>query len=849
MSQRENPWGRTFGSESFKNEKTKAKGNVNMINLKHIVLLNGLISLFLGAAQAQEIIIPANPGFASFNVISYDSSDNGYYVENAQTHDCGWSATNMAYRPFFTFDLSHYSGKIDSLNLVVSTSSGFGAYSSPQASESMRFYDVQLSGQALWDSLGAFNHVPLIGAYNDLGTGILLGEGLFSASTTAPFMVTMNCQNWTQLQSVRGVVLVGGDVYTATKTNNVPEYFRTEHYETRVSGNLTRINTVTPSFRRTPTNGIEVSCKFIQGTETGTRSVRQGISAWYQIIDPLTNAVVFDTTSFGLVVDTNGVLPGGVFNYNGNSSNLVVKAKHYDGLTVIADPVTLLVPPPIIPFDCCGNALTEGSKGISKDPIRYGTGDIVMYVDDIVTSGFAPWALRRSYSNVSSSADYSPFGKGWNVDSLPTASMFTSSYGVLIQLSASSAISYQFDPAVTPRVYTATGFNLETLSDVGSDLMFADTTGAKILFNGFATTIAENLRGKVKQTIDPAGNATGYSYNASTGLLSQIVRFGNLNGVGIQEAIDFVYDPTSRQITQATRTVTRNGVANIVRKATYQYYVGGAGDYGDPGQLSLVQIKDANNAVLSQYHYRYWRTGEVQSTGPAVGGLLKYVISTGAFDRMALALNPITPLTASNAQLDAYCEKYWEYDSQYRVVKQTVRGNEVDGTGTQTFQYSKFQNPDVFNNVTNKWRTKTIETLADGTQNIVYTNSSAQVLVKITKETVAPNRKWVDVYRYDALGREVWHVTPEGVVAGYDETVKQSDQLLDFGIVSSPGASLKGTGLTFIRDYYTSTNATPATTVAPGGVPGKLWRVSVRNGKSNAQKTVKEYTYLFRDSN
>jgi hypothetical protein len=812
--------------------------------LMRVLVLSWLV---FTCAISQDLIIPGNPYFGVpgeqqyWRVINYSQKDRAQNTQNAWTPFCGWS-DNVSFRPFFVFDLSHYKGSVTGVSLQVSTDSyvengqTIPRYYSQDPTENLNFYEVQMAPNLIWGGQYGYTAVP--GAYNSLANGTLLGNGLFSSSL-APFTVSLNTQNWNQIQAVRGVMVVGGNVSTTVNATGKDESFVARYYQTTVSGNLTWINTMEPTLVRDAQNGINPQIKFVQGTETGKRSVPQGLFANISIVDPTNNSEIYSKSGY---VDANGMLLCSSFNYEGNSSYLIVSGYHFNGIQVIATDVNVPIPPKLNIFDCCGETMTE--KGISKDPIRYGTGEVVMYVDDIISDGFSPWAFRRSYSNITPYIQGSLLGKGWHIDAIPSVTKVTTSStadAITVRLGASSTIGYSINKSVSPQIYTPIRSNLETVQDVGLDLLFADTTGNRIIFYGFDSSIAEALRGKVRQTIDSSGSATAYNFDATSSRLTEIIRVGGSGIGGVIEKFGLIYDASGR-ISEVARTVERNGVANIVRRASYQYYASGI---DEQGQLKLVEIKGANGTVLTRYHYRYWMSGENQplSNTPALPGMLRYVISTGAYDRMVEA-GIADPVSASNAQIEVYAEKYWEYDTEFRVIRQSVRGNEVDGTGTQVFSYSRGPYSYVDSHTYNVWRVKTIETLADGTINTVYCNDVAQVLVKVTREANAPNREWIDAYNYDSAGRETWHATPSAITPGYTPSAHESSPLLNMG--SNSSYIKTSGGLILKRSYWSSTTATGNTL---GGVSGRLSSESSVDGKNGSAETIRQIKYFTRTGN
>lgn len=818
------------------NNPTHAPGTIPMSkNTGHRLALLTLIGILVFGSprsQAQELIVPpemTNTGY--YGVLSYTQNDFARYSQNYTINEVGWDGT-VGHRPFIFFNLSHYSGSISSVVIKVSTAN----WSSDDPSETVQFYDVAMNSYAILEA--PYGLQPLPGAYADLGSGNILGSATFSASTTNPFPVSLDVGGWaTQLQAVRGSVVIGGNVTSLRNVNADPEYFRINLDEVRVTGELTYINTMVPAFYRSADGAFLAKVQFVQGTATGTRPIAAGSYASYYIYDVADN--YREIASSNGLVDANGFLPVKSFSYEGAAQTLQVVGQHSDGVLVNADPIDLPLTPNLPLFDCCNHAMSPaGEKArISKDPIRYGTGDIVMYVEDLVSGGFDPWSLRRSYSNVMPPAAGSPLGDGWHVDAMPIINYFNSGTGtetIEVRLGSAQGLGYRIDRSTTPVQYIPLRPHLEKVMESANDLVLIDTTGRRIVFHGIGAAVNPALRGKLKQTIEASGSVTGYGHDAATGLMTQMLRVGSLDGVPVQEAIDFTYN--QGRLASAVRSVTRNGVSQVARKAIYQYYAGGPGDFGEPGQLALVQIQNAANVTLTRYHYRYWRSGQLQTltNTQAIPGLLRFVIATGAYERMS---QTVDPLTATDVQMMAYADKYWEYDQQRRVVRQVLRGNEIDGTGMQRFAYASRGWDYNVSNPYNMWRTKTTETLDDGTINIVYCNESSQVLVSLVLEAQATNRTWIDAFQYDTAGREVWHGTPS-VFTGYDPSAFEASGTLG---LSTTATFLKPSDGLILRRQYYSTSAAPGVV---GGAAGRLQYEMSQMGKNGTPARTRELKYI-----
>ena len=142
---------------------------------------------------------------------------------------------------------------------------------------------------------------------------------------------------------------------------------------------------------------------------------------------------------------------------------------------------------------------------------------------------------------------------------------------------------------------------------------------------------------------------------------------------------------------------------------------------------------------------------------------------------MLAAIPPLTPESASDAQLAQYADYYLEYDSLRRVTKETVNA----GLYPYTFAYygptsssssggisSSSSSSSGIDPTFNQWVAKTIETLPDGNQNIVYTNIVEQIILKVFSSSEG---QWYEYNRFDDMGRIILTAS-SAAVAGYSET-------------------------------------------------------------------------------
>lgn len=427
----------------------------------------------------------------------------------------------------------------------------------------------------------------------------------------------------------------------------------------------------------------------------------------------------------------------------------------------------------------------------SRDPIRYGSGEMEMAEDDVDAQAPAALHLRRSYSNLRGSIA-AEIGDGWMLDAAPR--LFINGSSAVVQMSAQGGVGF----SNAAGVWTAVRDPHATLKDIpGNLLAFGDDQGARIVFYGFAAAVPSGLRGCAKVAYGAGGSRIQYVYDAQY-CLRQVQRQAN---AALAETLNLTWSADLTRIVAVERCREEVGKATVViRRVEYAYYGGAPAEFGELGQLQTVTVRDGTvagpNNILRRFHYRYWR----QSTGGGYAGNLRFAVGPRTWERMAA--QQLDPTQVTDAVLATWADKSFEYDTQARVNKQTLRTPDVDGSGI--YQYSYASNPSVTTPSTagiNVWTSKTTESQPDGSQNIVWCNRVGDVMLKATVD-IGGARTWLNAYRYTDQGRLSWHLTP-AAVTGYDET---KPDLLDFASGNSPFVP-DGAGLIERWTYYATTDA------------------------------------------
>jgi len=499
-----------------------------------------------------------------------------------------------------------------------------------------------------------------------------------------------------------------------------------------------------------------------------------------------------------------------------------------------------------------GAAPANSAVQAGADPIIYATGEIDYYVDDLESTGFSPWKLRRSYANRRPFGN-SLLGPSWVVNSLPGL-VVAGGYATVV-LGGNSSITYTMSGS-NPVIYTAQRFNNETLAQIappggnmGDEIVFTDTKGNRTRFYGFTSNVTNGLQGQVKGFIDAGANVTSVNYD-NYQRLSTMTR----NSIGpagpVIETINFYNFAWSNVfpswetnlLSNVSRSVSVNGVVTTSRAVNYFYYDGSTA-MGLAGQLMSATIQDGQGSQLEVYGYRYWgKEGLATSIG-----LLKYVFGPRSFARMTAA--GVNMATASDSAVAPYADKYFVYGDQQRVTQQTIQGSGIDQTGTQNYSYAIKSGYTSANDGYNSWMTKTIETMPDGCQHVIYSNYAGQTMLSATIEPSASGgRQWVDAYQYDGMGRQIWHAAPTAMTAmpAVASTTwtsgAETSATLGLGALTYVNASA---GLIETTSYYTSTTAT---STAPGGISGYFFKSFVQQGVNGTPQPLHAIAYLLHSS-
>jgi len=431
---------------------------------------------------------------------------------------------------------------------------------------------------------------------------------------------------------------------------------------------------------------------------------------------------------------------------------------------------------PVVPLrDCgCGCGCKACAKAppvpkapnASRLPIRYGTGEIVLSATDITVGGFGvPWGHTRTFASRLSQTTNVANGNNWQVKEWSYLVRPTSTT-VVVMGSANDVLWFDL-----------VGSNYVPRFDVTQTLLFNAAANAyQLLDLDGSITQFDGTSGALQSHADAAGNQVAVvSYTSNDWNFTEVERTYTVGGVTTTESFLYTYQDPTRPYPLLSGVLLRrqvgSGAWSNVSQALYTYY--GSGDaHGGLNDLQTVQTQVWQNgawATTGTTLYRYWLgtssssssassgSSSSSSSGPvSLPSLLKYVVNPASYANLAAAVG--NPLTATDAQVAQYADFYFEYDGSGRVTKEVTQG----GTGTYLFSSQQSGNANGYNS----WATKVVETLPDGSQNIVYSNYAGQTMLFVFQ---SGGSQWCDFYLYDNGSADlILHALPSAV-SGFDD--------------------------------------------------------------------------------
>jgi hypothetical protein len=495
--------------------------------------------------------------------------------------------------------------------------------------------------------------------------------------------------------------------------------------------------------------------------------------------------------------------------------------------TVVIDEDSTLVAPR---EDCgCGNLETAPQArpmlvrggAVSASGVRLADGLVAVAGMDLYSGGFGqPTAVAREWTN-----GFGLDAAGYDGDGMVAAQLpYLRTDGTdVLAVTSCAAVEY-FDGSLGGYAPRHLSQDSLTHNSGAGEFTLTTSAGARLVFNDFGAMLPAEQKGQIKSVTDPNGNVTTIASRDSNGKPLDIQRTSTTGGTTTTESFLYAYvsgGVNDGKIESVTlRRQVGSGSWTTIRKVEYAYYTGteSAGqDHGTAGDLKTAVVKDSGGIVLDQQYFRYFKT----STSSGYAGALKYAFNGDSYERLKAADS--TPEDATDTFVATYASEVFEYDAVRRVTKHTQQGTGCSacagGLSVATFSYSTSTFADGYNS----WRTKTVETRADGNTVTTFTNFAGQPVLEVYEDTTA-NLEFATFSKYDSVGRVVLRANPSAV-SGYDES---KADLLDNQ--SGNYQHLRDSqGLIETASFYSSTTATSTTA---GAANGYLHQTHLQRGET-----------------
>lgn len=327
----------------------------------------------------------------------------------------------------------------------------------------------------------------------------------------------------------------------------------------------------------------------------------------------------------------------------------------------------------------------------------------------------------RSYNNLDLTYQDGPNGYGWKSSELPCFEQRANYYRA--QFSEHDSVHFSLTPD-SQGIYHATNDFPDTLQIDSIAKKYTVTRS-----NGKVWTFSSDSSigvpaGMLKSVVNVSGDVTEFVYNSDS-IIWKVQSYKQNAPAVLLAQMEYEYYPSGR-IYRITLKESNGNNLQDVKRVIYEYYSAteANGSYDDlktvTNQLFANNVWGANGT----YYYRYYKGG--QSCGNA--HLLKMALFPAECESFAKAYGFPACLSAEDSNALAFATKYYEYDSQNRVILERVDRNRR----TMQFQYIVYPENNDYNAVSNK----TVTTNAQGEVSTIFTNFKGEVILR---ENTPPN--------------------------------------------------------------------------------------------------------------
>jgi autotransporter-associated beta strand protein/YD repeat-containing protein len=521
-------------------------------------------------------------------------------------------------------------------------------------------------------------------------------------------------------------------------------------------------------------------------------------------------------SGLGLTVDVNGT---GNFIGGGSASFTMVQdtvpdhsVSHYAGVAQGADG---------------GRPMSQAFSGavrLSDGILNYGTTDF-----SVPGTGF-PRTVSRVWTDQPGLVVNPSFGNGQIMTQLPYLIQATGSIIAVID-----GQPYYFD-RMSSNAYKERFFGLEDLTyDSSNDqYQFADTTGTKIVFNGFKyqdysdPSVGMYKRGAMLSVTDSNNNAVTATAWDDLGNTTQVAEGSDV--------FTYVYTPNGYHAERLSEvSLQRQG--QTIAKADYTYYTTNDRN-GAQDDLKQVKVSTSGNCgslvqEIGGSYYRYYYDYHAllpsdltyAATGPAYARLMA---DSGGFPDGV-------------ADLSAYADFFAYGGDCNSVVTQDIVGagaSSIDApSAVEEFTYDYDNDGQSRGAGINAWNQKTTVTLPHNSQLdddhvntlTVYTNYAGELMLSDFCDKYDPvspiltDDRWDTFNAFDAQGRIVLTAHPSTQMQPDDSKPDLLDKQSDgtYRLMSKDQGLIEG-------NIYSDT-----TNLAKGDVAGYLSATYLQNGQAN----------------
>ncbi|MDB5293544.1 MAG: repeat-associated core domain protein [Phycisphaerales bacterium] len=453
---------------------------------------------------------------------------------------------------------------------------------------------------------------------------------------------------------------------------------------------------------------------------------------------------------------------------------------------------------------------------------------------DLAVSGGGLFGHQRVYGNQPPGAYDGPNGFNWWVRQFPTASSVGPS---TVAITFDSNRTYWFDKVGSSYVPRYSFLNVSLTEDTTANTFtFVETSDVQTEITVLNSLAATTNPGQFVSHTDWRGIQTTVASRTGS-QINELQRTFTTGGTTSLESLLYAYF-TSGAIgklqTVTYRRQVNSGGWTPVALASYAYYDGST-SFGSANDLKSAaqQLPDGSGGwnTVGVDFYRYWLAGDTK--GFAHG--LKMHFGPEAYRLMFN--DGVDPETALDPAVMPYVDHYFEYDPASWSVTKEVSAvcPSCPGGGTTSDAFAYTPNPRNPSPGFNVWSMKTVQSLPDSSQIVVYTNYAGQPMLKVNVDP-AGTSMWATFYRFGTGGQAIWEAQPSAVALPASlSTLEAYDDLLHYN--GTTYQYLNTTGLIKVIAYYTTTD------LPNGKVAGYVSTRSVQHGQSGTPVAVEAYTY------